>query len=142
MRFAIIENGKIMGFRDIPAADAVILSHYRQTEALVEVSEEIQPDSHYYRDGAFKLIPDSPSPYHEWDPLAEEWEFDEVAAGHDIRQKRNELLEQSDWAVLTDVPLSKTQKTAVKAYRQALRNITEQSDPGNIEWPEKPEVIK
>ena len=52
------------------------------------------------------------------------------------------MLSESDWAILSDVPLSEEQKAEVKTYRQALRDITEQSDPGNILWPEKPEVIK
>ena len=42
-----------------------------------------------------------------------------------LRQKRNSLLASTDWTVLTDSPLTTTDKTAWKTYRQALRDITE-----------------
>lgn len=49
---------------------------------------------------------------------------------------RDFLLTQSDWTMLLDVP---TDKKAWKAYRQALRDITQQPGfPDNIVWPTKP----
>jgi hypothetical protein len=42
-----------------------------------------------------------------------------------LRSKRNSLLSSTDWTVLTDSPLTTTEKTAWKTYRQALRDITE-----------------
>jgi hypothetical protein len=42
-----------------------------------------------------------------------------------LRLKRNSLLSSTDWTVLTDSPLTTTEKTAWKTYRQALRDITE-----------------
>lgn len=39
-----------------------------------------------------------------------------------IRMRRNQLLATSDWAVLPDAP---TDKEAWQAYRQQLRDITE-----------------
>jgi len=54
------------------------------------------------------------------------------------REIRNNLLSQSDWVVTkaseTGVAVSDDWKT----YRQALRDITLQSDPDNITWPTKP----
>ena len=47
MRYAIIEDGKIMGFREIPEEDIEIIAHYRKTETLVEAGDEIQSDTHY-----------------------------------------------------------------------------------------------
>ena len=41
-----------------------------------------------------------------------------------LRQKRNSLLSSSDWTVLTDSPLSASEKTAWETYRQDLRDIT------------------
>ncbi len=142
MRYAIIEDGKIMGFREIPEEDIEIIAHYRKTETLVEAGDEIQSDTHYYTDGAFQEIPERPSPYHEWIPATKSWALDEVRAWRDIRGRRDKLLSESDWAILSDVPLSEEQKIEVKTYRQALRDITAQPDLGNIIWPEKPEVIK
>lgn len=53
-----------------------------------------------------------------------------------IRAKRDALLVQSDWTQLPDVPLPT--KEAWAAYRQALRDITQQPDPHNIIWPTPP----
>ena len=52
------------------------------------------------------------------------------------RAKRDQLLQQSDWTQLPDVPLATKEAWAV--YRQALRDITQQPDPFNIAWPVAP----
>jgi hypothetical protein len=54
----------------------------------------------------------------------------------EIRLIRNELLKESDWTQLSDV--SQTIKDLWIVYRQELRNITNQQNPFNIEWPIKP----
>jgi hypothetical protein len=56
-----------------------------------------------------------------------------------IRQKRNSLLAQSDWTQVSDSPLNAEQKTEWTIYRQALRNLPEQSGfPANVVFPEQP----
>jgi hypothetical protein len=52
--------------------------------------------------------------------------FDRAIAG--LRSKRNALIASSDWTVLSDSPLSETEKTAWLEYRQDLRDITEGLD--------------
>ena len=52
-----------------------------------------------------------------------------------IRALRNTKLENCDWTQLPDAPVD---ATAWATYRQALRDITNQSDPFNIIWPEEP----
>lgn len=60
----------------------------------------------------------------------------------EARMKRNQLLLETDYLVNGDYPISKSEKTAVKQYRQALRDITSQNEfPYNIEWPTKPDFI-
>lgn len=56
---------------------------------------------------------------------------------NDIKQKRNALLMETDWTQLPDVSANIAEK--YKLYRQALRDITTQTDPFNIAWPIKPE---
>ena len=55
-----------------------------------------------------------------------------------VRNQRDNLLKETDWmsirAADTGTPMSAEWAT----YRQALRDITTQSDPFNITWPEKP----
>jgi hypothetical protein len=53
-----------------------------------------------------------------------------------IRERRDALIAETDWTQLPDVPLAT--KEAWAAYRQALRDITTQSDPRSIVWPTPP----
>jgi hypothetical protein len=55
-----------------------------------------------------------------------------------VRSDRNRRLTMSDWTQLPDAPLTNTEATNWGSYRQALRDITTQSDPFNIEWPVPP----
>lgn len=59
--------------------------------------------------------------------IAREWEG--------IRQERNRLLSECDW---TQTPDATADKQAWLVYRQALRDITTQTDPINIVWPVPP----
>lgn len=51
-----------------------------------------------------------------------------------IRSLRNFKLRDTDWRASSDLTLSDDWKN----YRQALRDITTQSDPFNITWPTEP----
>jgi len=51
-----------------------------------------------------------------------------------VRSRRTQLIAESDWMANSDVVM--TPEWA--AYRQALRDITDQQDPFNITWPERP----
>ena len=76
--------------------------------------------------------------------MSEAWRgkvtVEEVAETADeIRARRDKLLAATDWAVLPDSPLDGTSQTALKAYRQALRDVPQQEGfPGTITWPEMP----
>lgn len=56
-----------------------------------------------------------------------------------VRYKRDQILIKCDWTVGNDSPLSDEKKAEWASYRQALRDITTQTDPFNITWPTKPE---
>jgi hypothetical protein len=54
-----------------------------------------------------------------------------------VRDMRNQLLLQSDWTQLPDVPIET--KSAWEIYRQQLRDITNQSGfPYEVQFPEMP----
>jgi hypothetical protein len=55
-----------------------------------------------------------------------------------VRPERDKLLLESDWTQGTDSPLSDSKKAEWRTYRQALRDMTTQSDPENVIWPNKP----
>lgn len=54
----------------------------------------------------------------------------------EVREIRQQLLQESDWTQLGDIPSAT--KELWQNYRQQLRDITNQSNPFNIIWPEKP----
>ena len=51
-----------------------------------------------------------------------------------VRLERDRKLQGTDWRASSDLTLSDDWKN----YRQALRDITTQSDPYNIAWPTEP----
>lgn len=56
-----------------------------------------------------------------------------------LRANRNELLAASDWTQSPDSPLSEAQQQSWRDYRQALRDLPENTtDPLNPTWPSKP----
>jgi hypothetical protein len=61
-----------------------------------------------------------------------------------IRDHRNYLLSITDkYMTVSDYPVSETNREEIKAYRQALRDITKQSGfPENIVWPKEPDILK
>ena len=56
-----------------------------------------------------------------------------------VWEKAKELLRQSDWSMLSDVPMTVGGKQAWIAYRAALRNIRSQTGFPDVNWPVKPE---
>lgn len=57
------------------------------------------------------------------------------------REKRNYLLEKTDYLLMPDYPLSEEERAAWTAYRQALRELPDQKGwPTNISWPAKPNI--
>jgi hypothetical protein len=54
----------------------------------------------------------------------------------EIRDQRAQLLQESDWTQLGDIPQSV--RDSWTTYRQQLRDITNQSNPFSIVWPTKP----
>lgn len=76
-----------------------------------------------------------------WDISTWDQEAIDAAAAQQwtsVRQARNQKLAESDWTQVDDAPLTNLEKAQWASYRQALRDITTQEDPFNIEWPQEP----
>jgi|TARA_Y100000289_G_scaffold62151_1_gene70968 hypothetical protein len=58
----------------------------------------------------------------------------------EVRKLRNVRLQNCDWTVGSDSPLTESTQTEWRTYRQALRDVTNQDDPKNITWPVEPGV--
>lgn len=57
-----------------------------------------------------------------------------------LRTNRDQRLAASDKMMLPDYPISEEQQAAWATYRQALRDLPENTaDPTNPDWPETPE---
>jgi|OM-RGC.v1.028442161 hypothetical protein len=92
----------------------------------VEMFVPIAPgNSHYQAIQDWIAAGNTPTPYTPPAPTAES-----------VRSQRNTLLAETDWMALSDNTL--TPEWA--AYRQALRDITEQAGfPENVTWPTPPQ---
>ena len=74
-------------------------------------------------------------------PIGDELITEEELAKN-LRQKRDLLLTETDYLLMSDYPISDKDLDLVKIYRQALRDVPGQVGfPRSVEWPEKPEVI-
>tara|TARA_B110000459_G_C16132464_1_gene282907 strand:+ start:89 stop:502 length:414 start_codon:yes stop_codon:yes gene_type:complete len=57
-----------------------------------------------------------------------------------LRIKRDAVLQQCDWVLVPDTPLSQEKIDEWKVYRQALRNLPSVTeDPANPVWPVAPQ---
>jgi hypothetical protein len=91
----------------------------------------------YYNGINFIEIPTQPSPNHTFNYITKQWEPDPTLAAIKATAQRAQLLINSDWTQLPDVPLAT--KEAWSVYRQALRDITAQTGyPLAIDWPLAP----
>jgi len=58
------------------------------------------------------------------------------------RAERDRRLITSDYLMLPDYPIDDAERTAVAAYRQALRDVSRQAGfPFNVAWPDVPVTI-
>lgn len=73
-----------------------------------------------------------------WDHRGEQRQDNSTALWAEVRARRNALLAACDWTQLTD--MADPQRVRWQPYRQALRDITNQDDPSNINWPIVPNL--
>lgn len=57
------------------------------------------------------------------------------------RNKRNTMLLETDWAFVSDSPLTDEQKTEATTYRQALRDLPADENFPNNAFPTKPSFL-
>ena len=68
--------------------------------------------------------------------------YDELVAAeplNQVREVRNQKLAETDWVVTMHKELGTNIPTAMKTYRQALRDITDDATSlDDVTWPERP----
>ena len=63
-------------------------------------------------------------------------------ARQSVRSKRDSLIADTDFLLCADYPISAEDLEAVKAYRQALRDVPQQEGfPFDVVWPELPTIL-
>lgn len=111
------------------------------TEGLAVLKKEIphDPGDCYVANGEITAKGLPPSEFHVFNYSTKQWVDPRTTETEWplVRKKREVLLAESDWTQLPDVSIAT--KEAWAAYRQALRDITDQSDPFNIVWPVRPD---
>jgi len=83
-----------------------------------------------------------------WNSETSSWYLTEVTAEDQaarieagwrgVRSERNSILAESDYMVIQAVEAGTTIASDWGTYRQALRDITNESDPFDVTWPTKP----
>lgn len=89
-------------------------------------------------------LPDSPGAFHrfnfnqqQWVPMPDSQKSFFLA--YQARIQKNQILASTDWTQVADSPLTSEQRAQWAAYRQQVRDITQQPDfPLNIVWPNVP----
>jgi hypothetical protein len=99
--------------------------------------------SKYYVENSQPIeIPPKPdSPYQEFDYTTKQWVTNSQLAIKEVRIRRRQLLDNSDWTDLLSAKtrLGDTLYNQWQTYRQELRDITTQAGyPTNVVWPTQP----
>jgi hypothetical protein len=101
------------------------------------ISNLYSPNEYCVVDGSPVAIPDKPDYPCHFDPTYMQWVWDEAVSWRDLRFERDRRLASSDWTQVPDAPVD---HAAWAAYRQALRDLPDNTeDPRNPVWPSKPE---
>lgn len=148
MQYAKIENNEIKEIGPLSVlfphtgfSSSVATSDFMQENSIMEVVdslaynedvERVEYTQPYFKDGKVYIINTVQMTEEEKILFAETKKEGKWIS---IRQERNDRLLESDWTQLNDSPVD---KNAWATYRQQLRDITLQTDPFNIDWPEKP----
>ena len=131
-----LTNGKIEKSVSCPE-DMLSFQFNSTTHAAIKGS--FDDSSYYVEAGVPVALPTKPADHYVFDYDTRQWidPRSPAAEWFLIRSERDARLLSSDWTQLPDVPLAT--KEAWAAYRQALRDITDQPDPFNIVWPTQPQ---
>ena len=131
-------NGKVIGQGTLTAPEwkGVPVPPSERWEVIAAPLEDI--NDVYFRNGRLVALPEKPSAFHDFNPDTWSWEPNIERASVAVRSKRNDLLAATDWVVLRANDQSSPVPAEWSAYRQALRDVTQQTDPFNVVWPEPP----
>lgn len=154
MKFTIYdtETGRIDAVLDIgvdPDTGAVSADlDANMAEGQSAIWGEFSAASHYVAAGSPTPFPDKPGAWASWDWSGKCWTDPRDAAWYAaererllaiLREERDTRLTACDWSQLPDAPLTAEGLAAWRAYRQALRDLPDNTaDPARPDWPTPP----
>jgi len=135
--YAILENERIV---QGVALDEKSLAATQETltdsQTVIESDFMVDPDKHYWDGQSVCQKPDLPGPEFFWNEESLSYEYDIVSGFFFLRRERNAKLDETDWTQMPDTPVD---QAAWATYRQALRDLPENTDdPRNVVWPSPP----
>lgn len=169
MKIYIVENNKIVGtntYPDVDDTDCIVVDGVRS-----ELEDIDQVDDVYYYEkinndesitnyttvtkvakalgwinNSIMITDTEVSELNGWTYLkgyapkkTEEQKLNELAAT--VRSKRNSLLAETDYLLMSDYPISEEYLARIKNYRQELRDITKQENfPTDVAFPDFPKI--
>lgn len=104
----------------------------------LQSAQQVDVNTHFVQGGVVRPMPERPSEHHQFDYSTKQWALDTSAAWAAVRRQRDGRLARSDWVILRAADQGTTVPPEWLAYRQALRDVTEQDDPLTITWPTPP----
>ncbi len=140
MKFAIyqLNSGQIISTAQCQTIEQLDSQIDPALHGALQIGDDVFSRSHHVVQGAVALLPQAPSATHEFDHALQVWvdPNSSVDPWLALRWQRDRLLSASDWTQLPDVPLATKEVWAI--YRQALRDLTIQTDPFQLDWPVAP----
>jgi len=126
-----VASGQILRTGSCPDADLPL-----QGENVIEgVANDA---TQYIQNGTVVDMPPKPDGAYYFDYATKQWAQDQSVQEANVKAQRNQLLQQSDWTQLADIPADT--KALWEPYRQALRDVTDQPGyPYDIVWPTPPQ---
>lgn len=120
------------------STDGDIAIQLRPEEDYIE--GEYSGSSNYIDDNKQVVsIPEKPNEYSEFDFTTKQWVTNQNRIIAEVSIKRQKLLNASDWTQLPNGPLTVERQAEWAAYRQQLRDITDQTGyPTDVIWPTSP----
>lgn len=131
------EKGKIIQTFGVPE---FAIPAYTPPEGLykLEVTVAIGENTHYVVDGELVELPTKPDESYVFDYDLKTWVVSSEIAGNIVRDLRNTLLSEADILIFKAEDLGQD-TTALRSYRQALRDITNQVGfPLEVNYPQIP----